>query len=188
MPRHRRNKNKFDRIPILGKASVLGYRVPGRQKRKRENAFERTFSFLSGESVQGLSERDNSESILHNQHCLFACFNLLFSLPDHKCNLRSELTKRRPFNQPMDVFSGPEVSMSKFKFLAFPEMLKILPIKQHLTEFRFVTIHFRCRTHSPLFHRLLRLTDCHFSFSQQLSCLFFYLAYLVIYVTCPVCR
>lgn len=157
MPRHREYKNKFDRIPILGKASVLGYRVLGRQKRKRKSAFERAFSFLSGESVQGLSERYNSESILHNQHCLFACSNLLFSLPDHKCNLRSELTKRCPFNQPMDVFSGPEVSMSKFKFLAFPEMLKILPIKQHLTEFRFVTIHFRCRTHSPRLHKAFEI-------------------------------
>ena len=75
MSRHRAYKNKFDRIPILGKASVLGCRVPGRQKRKRKSAFGRAFSFLSGESVQGLSERDNSESILHNQHCLFACFN-----------------------------------------------------------------------------------------------------------------
>ena len=112
--------------------------------------------------------------------------NLLFSLPDHKCSLRSEMTKQCSFDQPMDVFSGPEVSMPKFRFLAFSEMLKVLPIKQHLTEFRFVTIPFRCRTHSPLLHRLLRLTDGHF-LARQLSCLFFYLAYLVIYVTCPVC-
>lgn len=182
MPRHREYKNKFDRIPILGKASVLGYRVLGRQKRKRKSAFERAFSFLSGESVQGLSERYNSESILHNQHCLFACSNLLFSLPDHKCSLRSELTKRCPFNQPMDVFSGPEVSMSKFKFLAFPEMLKILPIKQHLTEFRFVTIHFRCRTHSPRLHRLLRLTDCHFFFFTTIE-----LSFLLPGISCYLC-
>ena len=112
--------------------------------------------------------------------------NLIFSLPDRKCSLRSEMTKRCPFNQPMDVFFWPRVSMPKFRFLAFPEMLKVLPIKQHLTEFRFVAIPSRCRTHSPLLHRLLRLTDCRV-LSWQLSCLFFYLVYLVICVTCPVC-
>ena len=95
MPRHRAYKNKFDRIPILRKASVLGYRVPGRQKRKRKSAFERAFSFLSEESVQGFSERYNSGSILHNHYYYTAYLLVLTKEESEKVGLKLNVQKTK---------------------------------------------------------------------------------------------